>query len=193
MNMTYELVRKLMDYDPHTGVFLWRERSPDFFNYTTNPVRMCNTWNTKCRNKVVGFKNRKGYIELRFFKRTYFLHRLAFLYMEGYLPENQVDHINRIRDDNRWCNLRVVSQQCNSRNCGLAKNNKTGVTGVYFSKKDKRWVAKIKVNYKSIDLGGFINFNDAVQSRWDAEVKYGFPNCNTTSTAYNYLKNNGGI
>lgn len=109
--------------------------------------------------------------------------------MDGYLPENDVDHINRIRNDNRWGNLRHVSRQCNNRNVGLRKCNKTGVTGVN-SAYNGLWKSDICVNRHHIGLGLFSDFNYAVKARWDAEVKYDFPACNSTSPAYLYLKEN---
>ena len=108
--------------------------------------------------------------------------------MKSYLPENEIDHINRIKDDNRWCNLREVSRQCNVRNCSIGKNNKSGITGVGWVKKCNKWCSRITVSRKTICLGNYKEFSDAVKARWDAEVKYNFPNCNTTSSAYEYLK-----
>ena len=113
---------------------------------------------------------------------------LAFLYMEGYFPENFVDHKNRIRDDNRWKNLRHVSHLCNMRNQSVAKNNVSGVTGVIWNSQRKRWRGSITIMNKNEFLGHFMTMKEAVRARWDAEVKYGFPNCNTTSSAYVFLQ-----
>ena len=84
--------------------------------------------------------------------------------------------------------LRHVSRQCNNRNCIIGKNNKSGVIGVSWSKPNKKWVSQITVERKVNYLGRFVNLKDAVQARWEAEVKYGFPNCNTTSSAFTYLE-----
>ena len=120
--------------------------------------------------------------------KMYQISRLAFLYMEGYFPENDVDHINRISTDNRWNNLREVSPQCNSRNCNLSKKNKSKVTGVLWIKRDKKWLADIKINYKKIYIGYFKKKKDAVKARWEAEIKNNWPNCNSNSSAYLWLK-----
>ena len=74
--------------------------------------------------------------------------------MEGYLPENDVDHINRIRDDNRWCNLRHVSRVCNIRNRDKFKNNTSGVTGVSWFDSRGTWRVRIAVDRKQMGLGG---------------------------------------
>jgi hypothetical protein len=75
------------------------------------------------------------------------------LYIEGYFPEYQIDHINGIRDANRWCNLRHVTQSCNSKNVlNLRKSNTSGVTGVNRSKNNK-WLVRISYNGRRIFKG----------------------------------------
>ena len=109
--------------------------------------------------------------------------------MEGYLPEHQIDHRNRIRFDNKWANLRHVTQQCNMKNCKLSSRNKSGITGVTWIKRDNIWRSGICSNGKIYNLGSFKNLKNAVIARWKGEKKYDFPNCNTASTTYQYLKN----
>jgi len=89
---------------------------------------------------------------------------------EGYF----VDHINHIRDDNRWENLRLVSASGNSRNRGMSSRNTSGVTGVTWSRSKSRWVAQIKVDKENKTLGVFTDFSEAVNARKNAEVLYGF-------------------
>lgn len=83
-----------------------------------------------------------------------------------------VDHINHNTLDNRKCNLRVCSNSDNVRNGKPRVNNTTGYNGVHYRKDRNRYVATIKVNYKSINLGSFIKLEDAVKARKDAEEKY---------------------
>ena len=146
-----------------------------------------------CINIVdaAGAIDKKGYIVIMINGKNYFAHRLVFLYMEGYLPENDVDHINRIRNDNRWCNLREVSRSCNMKNINIRKDNASGITGVSWDKRRKKWIARIANNKKEIFIGYFENLSNAVKARFEAEVKYSFQNCNNASTAYKYLKFNG--
>ena len=88
-------------------------------------------------------------------------------------PSNlQVDHINGDRLDNRKCNLRLATNQQNSFNKGVYKHNKSGVTGVSWQSRDKRWKASIKVNQKLIHLGNFSNKLDAIKARKEAEKCY---------------------
>ena len=79
------------------------------------------------------------------------------------------------------------------KNKKIRVDNKSGITGVSWAKKRKLWNVSICESGKSIFLGYFKTKLDAVKARWNAEKKHNFPNCNTTSTAYLYLKNKGGI
>ena len=107
--------------------------------------------------------------------------------MEGYLPENQVDHIDKNQYNNKWSNLREVSNQCNQQNCNLAKNNTSGVTGVCWNKHAKKWKARIAID-KEIHLGYFENLDDAVMRRYQEELANPKWTCSIESTAYKYLK-----
>lgn len=114
--------------------------------------------------------------------------RLAFLYTLGYFPEYEVDHRDRIKSNDIWSNLRESSPKCNIRNRGIAKNNTSGITGVSWDKIREKWFAFIKPHDRTINLGRFKSKVTAVKNRWEAEKKYDFPNCCTTSSAYQYLQ-----
>ena len=172
MKLTQARLKTLFDYNPDTGLF----------------TRIVDKGSRKA-GEIAGGKNGNGYLDICVDGKKYKTHRLVFLYMEGYLPENDVDHINRDRADNRWCNLREVSARCNARNVGLSKRNKSGVIGVCWDKTKNKWRVDIKGDKGKERLGRFENFEHAVKARWEAEVKHNFPNCNSTSTAYLYLNN----
>ena len=128
--------------------------------------------------------------------RSYGEHRVIYMMHHGYLPEHQVDHINRNPLDNRIENLREASPLCNTRNRGVFSSNKTGVTGVFRSNNQYhhgRYIAQIKPapDKKVKHIGIFDSLDDAVKARWKAEGEAGFPNCNTTSAAYQYLVRRG--
>lgn len=72
---------------------------------------------------IAGNKDRDGYIRIGINGNNYPAHRLAWLYMTGSFPTKQLDHINHIRDDNRWLNMREVDNRENSRNHSISKNN----------------------------------------------------------------------
>jgi len=170
--LTQDELKRQLDYVPLTGIFKWKVSN-------SNRVQI---------GDIAGCKNKDGYIVVRINKRRYYAHRLAWLYVYGYFPENQIDHKYRNPSNNKIDNLREVSQTCNLRNQNKYKNNKSGVTGVSWSKELNKWYSQIAVNKKIIYLGIYINLLDAAISRWNAEVKYNFPNCNTTSSAFLYIQ-----
>lgn len=116
----------------------------------------------------------KGYVAIWFQGRIHLAHRLAFLYMEGEFPPDQVDHINGVRTDNSWPNLRMVAAAENQKNMKIAKNNKSGVTGVSWFKSRGKWVADIGVKGKTHRLGYRDSWFEAVCLRKSAENKYGY-------------------
>lgn len=86
-------------------------------------------------------------------------------------PKIQIDHIKHRVNDNRKSKLRVATQTENSMNKRLLDNNTSGKTGVYFNKRDKKWIAQIACQNKLRVLGRFENYDDAVSARIDAENK----------------------
>lgn len=83
-----------------------------------------------------------------------------------------IDHINHNRADNRKLNLRICSQHENNMNKGIAPNNTSGITGVFWNKKLNKWGATIGFKGKNIHLGVFDDFEDAIKVRKEAEEKY---------------------
>jgi len=150
-------LKELLHYNPSTGVFQW--------NVTRGMARY---------GQVAGNIGRNGYWFIGVENGFLPAHRLAFFYMTGSYPASDTDHINGIRHDNRWCNLRQVTRQENMRNAKLFKNNTTGETGVYFVKPTGKWNARIYINYSYKNLGTYLTFDEAVAARKKAEKEYGF-------------------
>ena len=96
------------------------------------------------------------------------------LYVTGKFPKNEIDHINHIKDDNRWDNLRDVAHSTNGKNQSMQVSNTSGVRGVYWYKNNQRWVANITVDGEKIHLGSYVQHHEAVNARKNAEVLYGF-------------------
>lgn len=109
-----------------------------------------------------------GYVHITKRDKHYRLHR----FLMNPKKNDVIDHINRNPVDNRKENLRICSQSENSRNNSISKNNKSGVAGVSFGKKENKWKAYIKFNKKHIHLGCYDDFNEAVKARKEAEIKY---------------------
>ena len=175
MNITQEKLKQLLYYDHQTGIFTWAS-VPKYSTMKTGDIAGC--------------LDNKGYRVIRIDDKNYKAHRLAFLWMEGYLPENGVDHIDRNKDNNMWDNLREVSSQCNARNRSIISSNKSGITGVCWAKATQKWQASIRVGSSNKYLGQFDDISDAIKARWEGEKLYNFPNCCSTSSAFNYLKQN---
>ena len=176
MKLTQARLKELLHYNPEMGVFTWLKT-------VSNSV--------KAGFVAGGIDSDGGYRRIRIDGKRYRSSRLAWLYMEGYFPEHEMDHRNRIKHDDGWENLRHVSHQCNTRNKNIYKTNRSGIAGVCWHKRDKKWHVSIRIFGKLINLGTFNSKLNAAKARWGAEVKHGFPNCNTISTAYLYLKERG--
>ena len=155
---TQKQLKEILYYDPETGVFTWR----------------VNRGGGARAGDVAGYLHREGYIRIGFSGKVYRAHRLAWLYVHGKWPKYEIDHMNRIRDDNRIVNLREASHADNSHNLGLSSKNTSGVSGISWYKYTKEWCAQIKVKGETIFLGAFPTKREAIKSRKAAEKKYGF-------------------
>jgi len=156
--ITQEYLKELLDYDPATGIFTWKVR-------TTNSVQV---------GDVAGTINSLGYRVIRLHGKLYKAHRLAWLFMTGEFPSDQIDHINHVKDDNRFSNLREVTNTENHRNATMQKNNSSGVTGVSWHKATSKWIVQIHVNGKHIHGGLFGCITAATLARKALEIKHGF-------------------
>lgn len=164
-------LRKLLSYDPDTGLMTWKHRSPEMFT----DERYCGRWNTKHAGKpAFATVTRDGYRCGRIFGRAYLTHRVAYAIHHGKWPDKQIDHISGVKTDNRIVNLRDVSPTENLRNAAMPSNNTSGVCGVYWHKCSGKWRGMIRAHGKLCHLGLFEKFDDAVAARAAAEVKYGY-------------------
>ena len=124
---------------------------------------------------VAGCVKSGGYRVVGYKGKSFYAHRLIWKLVYGSAPKDQIDHIDGNRDNNKIDNLRDVSHKENQRNRRIAKDNKPGYTGVYFSRRKKNYYARITtLEGKRKCLGYFDDFDDAVKARKAAEIKYGF-------------------
>jgi len=158
-----EYLKQFLLYDPGTGVFAWIYSLSDRVN--DGDIAGCIANN--------GTAN-KNYRSIKLNNKTYLAHRLAWLYVYGKFPDNHIDHIDGNGLNNRISNLRDVTVMENHKNVRRQSNNTSGHSGVVYDKSRKKWKAEIKINNKSIYLGRFECFNDAVIERKMAECSYGF-------------------
>ena len=160
--LTQERLKGLLDYDPETGVFTWRKR-------TSSRVRVGDQAGCK-KTDHWG----KAYIHVKVGGGDYLAHRLAFLWMEGGVPEDQTDHEDGDGTNNRWSNLKRANHQQNGRNRRRQSNNSSGVTGVLWEPRSRRWRAQIKVKGRTLYLGLFASKEDAIAARKAAELEHNF-------------------
>ena len=113
----------------------------------------------------------KGRIQLRFRNKRYYAHRIVWFLIKGEQPPKILDHINNNTDDNRIENLRKASCSGNQHNTGKRKDNKSGVKGVSWHIRDKKWVARIRKNRKRVHVGYFSDLKDAEQAVKEARQK----------------------
>ena len=94
-----------------------------------------------------------GYRYISIGNCRYLEHRLAWFWVTGEWPKNQIDHINGAKNNNYWLNLREATISENQCNIGITSDNASGFKGVYWSKRDKKWIAEIAFNKKKKYLG----------------------------------------
>jgi len=132
--LTQDNLKKLLHYSPDTGVFTWLVSS-------ARRIKI---------GYIAGCIDPQGYRVISVNKRLYQAHRLAFLYMTGGFPENDTDHINGFCGDNRWCNLRSVTNAENRRNQRTPRNNTSGIMGVSRSRLMESWRVDVKDSGKQL-------------------------------------------
>ena len=130
--ITPERLRELIHYDPETGTFRWAMMRKG------------------CRvGDIVGSIDSHGYRVIRLNWKIYNAHRLAWLYMTGVWPRNQIDHKDLNKSNNKWNNLREATYSQNQAN----RRPYSGLKGVSFFKRDRKWKAQIKVRGNAMHIG----------------------------------------
>lgn len=152
--LAYERLTELLKYDQETGVFTWTK-------VTTNKVA--------CGDRA-GMVSKRGYIVIGIDRLSFTGHRLAWFYVHKQWPIGELDHIDRNRTNNSISNLRPATTAENAHNSGNRKNNTSGIRGVSWDKKYKKWMAKICLNKKQIYIGHFASKLEAAAAYGAAQV-----------------------
>lgn len=142
---TQAQIKEILHYDPETGVFRWKVS-------LSNRVKPLS---------VAGCLNHVGYVQIGVYKKLQLAHRLAWAYMTGEWPEHEVDHIDGIKTNNNWSNLRQATHKQNMENRSLGKNNTSGFRGVAWSERYQKWRAAVGHNKKTIHIGYFDTAEEA--------------------------------
>lgn len=164
-----EYLDKVLDYRPDTGELFWKARTPDMFPVTTptrSQAHSCAQWNSRWAGKPAMTKTNDGYAYGTLDYEYVSAHRVIWKMMTGIDPDI-IDHINGVRNDNRFENLRDVDETANHRNRRISKNSTSGALGVSFTKRIQKWTAYIT-------LGSFDTKEEAVAARKAAEKFLGF-------------------
>lgn len=150
-NLTQALLKAKLTYNPATGLFTWNKGQ----RYSAG---------------VIAGTTFNGYIIIKLAQRRYRAHRLAWLYMTGEWPKNEIDHDNRDRADNRWSNLRDKTSGQNKLNAGLRKDNTSGSKGVHRDSRNGRFIAQITLGGRTEHLGSFATNDEAANCYLEASL-----------------------
>lgn len=146
---TQDELKALYTYNPETGLFTHlKSRGKGRAGHLAGSIRP------------------NGYVEMRVCNRLFAAHRLAFLYMTGSfpVPPLTVDHINGVRSDNRWENLRVATWHQQSWNAPAHRHNQSGLKGAWPCRQTGRWVSMLQDGQRRIWLGRFDTAEEAHQA-----------------------------
>lgn len=153
--LTQEYLKSILDYNLDTGVFTWK----------INKSKRAKIGN------VAGWSN-TGYIAIEIDSKQYKAHRLAWLYINGEMPKNLIDHIDCNRLNNKISNLRESTYQTNNENYKTPKTNKSGVKNVSWYKSLNKWVVSISVKKIKKTIGYFDDLEFAELVAIEARNKY---------------------
>lgn len=167
--ITEQLVREVFYFDKEVGKLYWKKP-------TSKRVK---------KGEEIKTLDRHGYYKVGLNNKEYLVHRVVWLYVYGYYPENLIDHIDGNKLNNKIENLREANKFCNSLNSKTRKDNTSNIRGVYFDKNNKKWYAQIKDN-KRYFLGYYDSYDEAVCARFAAEQCLKWEVCNKSS-AHNYV------
>lgn len=131
---------------------------------------MAGSWNARFAGKEAFTSvDGGGYRSGRIFNKTYRAHRVIWAIQTGAWPENEVDHINGNRADNRWSNLRAATHSQNLKNQKVRIGSPTVVAGI--SKKRGKWRARITHNGVQIHIGTYLRIEEAISARREIAAK----------------------
>jgi hypothetical protein len=130
-------VKENLSYDEATGNFVWRS------DRANGKVK---------RGSIAGSVTNKNYRQIRISGKWYKCHRLVWLLKTGEWPVGQIDHLNRNKLDNRFENLRDVTNYTNCLNRNPERSLPTGVT---WDKRNKKWLAQTYIGGVAKNLGRY--------------------------------------
>jgi len=175
-NITAEFVRAILDYDPETGVLTWKRRGPDSFvsGNRQSAEHKCNAWNAKFEGRICGCVNSIGYWQVTIHNKHYLGHRIAWLWIEGSWPKDEIDHADMNSVNNRWSNLREATRAENGWNKKKKGGSGSALKGACFDRARSLWTARGRREGKTICLGRFKTEREAHEAYLEfADKNYG--------------------
>lgn len=156
-SFTAEFVRGLLRYNPETGELFWKRRPVEMFadGPKQSQLQNANAWNGRYAGKLAFTSPKSGYRIGSILTVAILAHRVIWLIMTGSWPDGEVDHIDTVRSNNKWVNLRDSTRMENSHNCGPHSNSTTGLKGVSYDKFNCKWTATVFSSGKAHWLGRF--------------------------------------
>lgn len=165
-------VSDLIRCDFENGKLYWNIRDISSFR---GDRRAAASWNARFSGKeAFTCADNRGYLVGAIFGKKYLAHRLVYCLAYGAWADQQIDHINGVRTDNRLNNLRLASNAENHRNQKMPSTNTSGAVGVYLERRTGSWIAQIYADRKKVHLGTFANKEAAISARGQAEIQYGY-------------------
>lgn len=155
-NLSWDELIAVLKYDSDTGIFTWNKDIGKRIK----------------KGSIAGCINSQGYVQITIAKKAYLAHRLAWFYSFKEWPEEQIDHINRNRHDNRLDNLRDVTQSINIHNADTS--SKLAVSGYKNVRKraENRYQAIVEVYGKYVSIGFFSSGDAASIAAKEFKEKY---------------------
>ena len=170
------VLRAIISLDEKSGNLYWMERDASMFKAGKySAERSCHQWNCRHSGKpALNAEDKHGYLRGTIFGKHIKAHRVVYAIFYGRWPEDDVDHINGIRCDNRPENLRDVSRSENMKNSAARSNTLTGNTGVTFRSDCQKYRAHISVDGRFRHLGYFETEAEACLARTEANKTHGY-------------------
>lgn len=148
MNTDLTNIKHFLNYNQETGIFTW-------LHPQGSKVK---------RGAIAGAVRPDGYVVIKICKKPYMAHRLAWLFIHGEWPASFIDHINLNRSDNRAINLRLATNSENMMNQSKRADNSSGVKGVDWHSRTKKWRARCMVSGVRHTVGMFNSKREAEKS-----------------------------
>lgn len=168
--ISIEMLREFLQYEPNTGILIWRKRSRKHFSTDWSWRR----WNKMYADKQAFLSSKNGYASAVILGQDLLAHIVCWAIYYGKFPSDDLDHIDGNRKFNAIHNLREANKLINAQNQKIPKSNSSGVMGVSWNKRNQMWKAYYHKNSKQILVGYFHDIEEAEDARQKAVMAAGF-------------------